>query len=65
MAILKCKYCGGSISPFPDNALGTCSRCGCVMTLPVNIQNAAAHNCNLFKSVGFCGASEGTCKIGD
>lgn len=45
MAILKCKYCGGSISPFPDNALGTCSRCGCVMTLPVNIQNAAAHNC--------------------
>ena len=45
MAILKCKYCGGSISPFPDNALGTCSRCGCVMTLPVNTQNAAAHNC--------------------
>lgn len=45
MAILKCKYCGGNVSPFPDNALGTCSRCGAAMTLPKDTQNAAAHNC--------------------
>lgn len=47
MAILKCKYCGGSISAFPDNALGTCAACGSTMTLPVNTskQRTAAHNC--------------------
>ncbi|MGM9605528.1 MAG: hypothetical protein ACI3XG_10770 [Faecousia sp.] len=45
MAILKCKYCGGNVSAFPDNALGTCSRCGATMTLPRGNQNAAAHNC--------------------
>lgn len=47
MAILKCKYCGGNISPFPDNALGTCTRCSAAMTLPKDTgkQTAAAHNC--------------------
>lgn len=47
MAALKCKYCGGSVSAFPDNALGICSRCGAFMTLPANItdHSAAAHNC--------------------
>lgn len=45
MAILKCKYCGGNIDPFPDTALGTCSRCGSTMTLPKGALNAAAHNC--------------------
>lgn len=47
MATLKCKYCGGNVSAFPDNALGTCTRCGATMTLPVGADNhrAAAHNC--------------------
>ena len=36
MAALKCKYCGGNVSAFPDNALGICSRCGASMTLPVD-----------------------------
>lgn len=47
MAIIKCKYCGGNVSPFPENALGTCTVCGAVMTLPRNTDkhHAAAHNC--------------------
>lgn len=45
MAILKCKYCGGNVSPFPDNALGICGRCGATMTLPADAEQAAAHNC--------------------
>lgn len=47
MATLKCKYCGGNVTPFPENDLGTCASCGAVMTLPKNTdkQHAAAHNC--------------------
>lgn len=47
MAILKCKYCGGNVSPFPEGGVGTCASCGAVMTLPKNTdkQHAAAHNC--------------------
>ncbi len=47
MASLKCKYCGGNVSPFPENHLGTCSSCGAVMTLPQNTdkQHVSAHNC--------------------
>lgn len=47
MATLKCKYCGGSVSAFPDNALGICSRCGATVTLPADDSQhrAAAHNC--------------------
>ena len=55
MAILKCKYCGGNISPFPENQLGTCTGCGAVMTLPKNTdkQHASAHNAgNYFRRAG-------------
>lgn len=55
MAIFKCKYCGGNISPFPDNHLGVCSACGAVMTLPRNTdkQHASAHNAgNYFRRAG-------------
>lgn len=47
MATLKCKFCGGSVSAFPDNALGICSRCGATVTLPADDSphRAAAHNC--------------------
>ncbi len=47
MATLKCKYCGGNVSPFPDNCLGTCVSCGAVMTLPQDTskERASAHNC--------------------
>ncbi len=47
MASLKCKYCGGNVSAFPDNALGICARCGGVMTLPSDPtpKHIAAHNC--------------------
>ena len=47
MAALKCKYCGGNVSAFPDNALGVCSRCGASMTLPSDQSDrrVAAHNC--------------------
>lgn len=55
LATLKCKYCGGNISPFPDNRLGTCSDCGATMTLPANMdkQTVSAHNCgNYFRRAG-------------
>ena len=47
MAALKCKYCGGNVSAFPDNALGICSRCGATVTLPADTaaHRAAGHNC--------------------
>lgn len=47
MATLKCKFCGGSVSAFPGNALGICSRCGATVTLPADDSphRAAAHNC--------------------
>ncbi len=47
MAALKCKYCGGNISPLADNRLGTCTVCGGVMTLPADLGKrcVAAHNC--------------------
>lgn len=47
VASIKCKYCGGTVSAFPDNALGICSRCGASMTLPTDSSpsRAAAHNC--------------------
>ncbi len=55
MAILKCKYCGGNISPFPENQLGTCTSCGAMMTLPKNTdkQYASAYNAgNYFRRAG-------------
>lgn len=55
MATLKCKYCGGNVSAFPDNALGICSRCGATVTLPADDSQhrAAAHNCgNYLRRVG-------------
>lgn len=46
MAVIKCKYCGGNVSAFPDTPLGTCSGCGGAMTLPANNspERIAAHN---------------------
>ena len=55
MAALRCKYCGGSVSAFPDNSLGICSRCGGTMTLPADQSEhrIAAHNCgNYFRRAG-------------
>lgn len=55
MAALKCKYCGGNVSAFPDNSLGICSRCGSTMTLPADQseRRVAAHNCgNYFRRTG-------------
>lgn len=55
MAAFKCKYCGGSVSAFPENALGICSRCGSTMTLPADQseRRVAAHNCgNYFRRAG-------------
>lgn len=46
MAILKCKYCGGNVSAFPEDSMGVCTRCGCTMTLPreTDKQHASTHN---------------------
>ena len=55
MAALKCKYCGGNVSAFPENSLGVCSRCGGIMTLPADQseRRVAAHNCgNYFRRSG-------------
>ena len=47
MATLKCKYCGGNVTPFPEGNVGSCASCGGIMTLPQNTdkQHASAHNC--------------------
>lgn len=55
MAEIKCKYCGGNVSAFPDNALGICSGCGATMTLPAvqDPKRIAAHNAgNYFRRAG-------------
>lgn len=55
MAASKCKYCGGDVAAFPDNALGTCTRCGSTMTLPSSAaaQRLAGHNCgNYLRRLG-------------
>ena len=55
MAASKCKYCGGDVAAFPDNALGICSRCGSTMTLPGSAaaQRLAGHNCgNYLRRLG-------------
>ena len=55
MAIIKCKMCGGDIELSADRTFGTCSFCGCTMTLPRidDEQRAAAFNRgNHFRRIG-------------
>lgn len=34
MAILKCKMCGGTLTPAPDSTIAECEYCGSMQTLP-------------------------------